>query len=119
MRPLFAAALALALSACSGASVEEAYGLPDPFEWTYFRGDAEDVVAAIGQAFNRSDMRVESIRNEEDGVVVTITARQGSADVHQILVQRTDVEDYSARAQLFPQRDPLPRWLETEVSGRM
>ena len=30
-----------------------------------------------------------------------------------------DVEDFASRAQIYPQRDPLPRWLEMEVSGRM
>jgi ABC-type glycerol-3-phosphate transport system substrate-binding protein len=120
MRTLFAAtALALTLSACSGASIDEAYGLPDPFEWTYFRGEAADVVAAIDDSFNQSGIRVESIRNEAEGVVLTISSGTGRADFSQILVQPTNVEEYSARAQIYPQRDPLPRWLEAQVSGRI
>ena len=120
MRTLVAAAaLALTLSACTNASIAEAYGLPDPFEWTYFQGEAADVVAAIDDSFNQTGIRVESIRNEADGVVLTISGASGRADFRQILVQSTDVEDYTARAQIYPERDPLPRWLETQVSGRI
>ncbi|WP_420456921.1 hypothetical protein [Rubrivirga sp.] len=111
--------LSLGLAGCATASIEEAYGQPDPFEWTYFHGSPGDVVSAIGEAFQQSGTRIESVQNEADGVVMTLSTRFGSADFSQIRVQATDVEDYSARAQIYPQGDPLPRWLETEVSGRM
>ncbi len=118
MRPLAASALLLfGLAGC--ASLEEAYGLPDPFEWTYFSGSPNDVVSAIGEAFQLSNTRVESVRTEADGVVITVSPQRGSASFSQIRVQATDVEGYSARAQVYPQGNPLPRWLETEVSGRM
>lgn len=118
MRTAFAAlALLLTLSAC--ASVEEAYGRPDPFEWSYFEGSAEDVVNAIDQTFQQSGIRVESIYTQEDGVIVTVAGRTNSARFSQIRVQRTDVETFTARAQIYPEGDPLPRWLETEISGRI
>ena len=109
----------LGLGGCSNASVAEAYGQPDPFEWTYFRGSPRDVVAAINVAFDQSGVRVESIRDEAGGTILTLSSRFGTAEFDQILVQSTDVEDYTARAQVYPQRDPLPRWLEAEVSGRI
>ena len=107
------------LGGCASASVAEAYGLPDPFEWTYFRGAPTDVVEAIGVAFQQSGTRIESVRNEDAGVVITLSSRFGSADFSQILVQGTDVEDYTARAQIYPQGRPLPRWLEADISGRI
>ena len=114
---LLVAVLALTFGGC--ASFEEAYGRPDPFEWTYFRGEPGDVVSAIDQALNLSNIRVESVRNEAGGALMTLSSRAGSADFDQILVQSSDAEDFASRAQIYPQRDPLPRWLEMEVSGRM
>lgn len=115
--PLIVALLALTFGGC--ASIEEAYGRPDPFEWTYFRGDPRAVVGAIDEALNLSNIRVESVRSEAGGTLLTLSTRAGSADFEQILVQSTDAEDFASRAQIYPQRDPLPRWLEMEVSGRM
>lgn len=119
MRALLALGLVVALAGCSGASIEEAYGQPDPFDWTYFHGEAGDVVTALQETFSFSGLAVESVREEAGGVVVTLGAREGRADFSQILVQETDVEDYTARAQIYPVQARLPRWLEIEVSGRI
>lgn len=116
MRTALALSLVVALAGCTNATIEEAYGRPDPFEWTYFDGAASDVVDALQEAFNQSGVRVESIRDEAGGVVLTLASRMGSADYTQILVQRTDVEDFTARAQIYPTGAPLPRWLEMEIS---
>lgn len=108
-----------ALGACTNASLAEAYGQPDPFKWTYFEGSPQDVITALEQTFNQGEIRIESYQEEGGGTVLTVAPRSGSADVTQILVQATDVEDYTARAQVYPQGAPLPRWLEIEVSGRI
>ena len=118
MRAVVLSALAL-LTFTGCATIDEAYGRPDPFEWTYFEGSPEAVIDAIGQAFSTTPAIVESARDDVDGTVLTVALRRGSAETSQILVQSTDVEAFSARAQLFPERAPLPRWLEMQVSGRM
>ena len=33
----------LALSACANRSIDEAYGVPDALDWSYFRADPADV----------------------------------------------------------------------------
>ena len=109
--------LALALGAC--ATIDEAYGRPDATDWTYFEGSAEAVVRAIGDSFALSGGRVESVRSEGGGTVVTIASRRGSAQVTEVLVQETDVEGFGSRAQIYTQNEPLPRWLEMEISGRI
>lgn len=110
-------ALVLALGAC--ATIDEAYGRPDATDWTYFNGSAEDVVRAIGATYAHTGGRVESVRSEGGGTVVTIGSRRGSAQVTEVLVQETDVEGFTARAQIYTQSQPLPRWLEMEISGRI
>lgn len=119
MRLALTLSLLAALAGCSGASIEEAYGRPDPYDWTYFEGEAGDVVEAMEATFAASGVRIESINEEAGGVVLTLSSRFGSAEFTQVLVQRTDVEDYTARAQIYPTGAPLPRWLEMEVSGRL
>lgn len=119
MRTALALGLLVALAGCSGASIEEAYGRPDPFDWTYFYGEADDVVGALEDTFAMSGVRIESVYEEAGGVVLTLGARAGSGDFTQVLVQETDVEDFTARAQIYPVGAPLPRWLEMEVSGRL
>ncbi|MEM1117583.1 MAG: hypothetical protein AAF845_16685 [Bacteroidota bacterium] len=119
MRAFLALGLVAALAGCSGASIDEAYGQPDAFDWTYFHGEAGDVVVAIQETLSFSGLRVESVREEAGGILVTLGARSGRAEFSQILVQATDVEDYTARAQIYPVQARLPRWLEMEVSGRI
>lgn len=120
MRTLALTAIALFTAAgCTNASIAEAYGRPDPFEWTYFEGSTSDVVDALVETFAQSGVRVESVRNEDDGMILTLSSRLGSADYTEIYVEATDVESFTARAQIYPDRDPLPRWLEAQVSARM
>ena len=109
----------VALTGCAGASLAEAYGRPDPYEWTYFDGEVGDVIAALQQSLTQGDLRVESSREEAGGIVITLAPRSGSANVTQLLVQETEEEGFSTRAQIYPIRAPLPRWLEIEVSGRL
>jgi hypothetical protein len=112
--------LAVCLTAFAGCSTfEEAYGRPDPTRWTYFEGTADEVVQAIAQTLNEGPLRVEGARDEADGTVLTISDSEGSSDISQILVQATDVEEFGARAQIYPRRRPLPRWLEIEITGRI
>jgi hypothetical protein len=117
--PALALLLTLSLGACTNASIAEAYGRPDPFDWSYFEGSPEDVVSAIGETFQQSGIQLESVRTDDAGVIVTVSGRFDPAGYTQILVQETDEEDFSARAQVYPQGDALPRWLEAQISGRI
>ena len=111
--------LTLGLGGCTNASIAEAYGRPDPFDWSYFEGSPEEVVSAIGETFQQSGIRVESVRSQDDGVIVTVVGRFDPAGYTQIRVQQTDVDEFTARAQVYPQGNVLPRWLESEISGRI
>lgn len=120
VRPLAALALAvLALAAAGCSTFEEAYGRPDPFDWTYFEGPPQAVIDAIGATFAQTGVRIESYREEAGGVVITMSSRQGSAQTADILVQATTEEGFGSRAQFYPVGDPLPRWLEMEITGRL
>ncbi|WP_412062187.1 hypothetical protein [Rubrivirga sp. IMCC45206] len=117
--PLVAALALLTVLAAGCSTFEEAVGRPDPFEWTYFEGSPEAVIDAIGATFQQTGVRVESYRDEAGGVVITTSSRRGSAQTADILVQATTEEGFRSRAQLYPTGDPLPRWLEMEISGRL
>ncbi len=122
MRSLALALAALvSLAGCSGSTFDEVLNQPDALDWTYFEGTSEDVIVAIQEAYALSNQRVESVEANEDlgGTIVTVTSRTGSADLSQILVQSTSVEAYRSRAQVYPDRDPLPRSLEIAISGRI
>lgn len=107
----------LALGAC--ATFEEAYGRPDPLDWTYFEGEPGAVVEALGDAFLTTGIRVESVRSEAGGTIMTLSSRAGTADFTEVLVQPSTEEGFASRAQVYPVGRPLPRWLEMEVSGRI
>lgn len=121
MRSVLCAFAALVvLAGCSG-TFDEVFNRPDSLDWTYFEGTPQEVVVAIQEAYAFSSLRVESVETDEDlgGTIVTLTPRTGSADMSQILVQATTVEGFKSRAQFWPSRDPLPRALEIEISGRV
>lgn len=111
--------LGIALTGCGGATFDDVYGLPDGVSWSYFRGSIYDVTQAIEGTLEANDIRVEGVRSEDGGTVLTITRGGASPDIGEIRIEATEVEGYGARAQIFPQRDPLPRWLEVGVSGRL
>ena len=116
--PLALVVLFAGLGGC--ASLEEAYGRPDPFDWTYFEeGSAGDVADAIQETFYQSGLRVESVREENNGLVLTVASRQGRAEFTEIRVENVALDEFTARAQIYPERAPLPRWLEIEVTGRI
>ena len=115
---LFAAFVTLAGCSAGGATYDEAYGRPDATRWTYFELPAERVVAGVEAFYDGTEIVLERTREEEGGVVLSLASRRGGARVEQILVQRTTVEGFASRAQLFPQRRPLPREMEQFLSGR-
>ncbi|MGB3541688.1 hypothetical protein [Rubrivirga sp.] len=119
MRTLTVFAALLMLGGCTNATIAEAIGRPDPFDWTYFDGNADDVVDALVESFQLSGVRVESVRTQDEAAILTLGAQRGSARFAEIRVERTDTEGYGARAQTYPDQNPLPRWLEQEVSGRL
>ena len=109
----------LVLAGCTGATYDEAYGRPDATEWTYFDGSADEVVEAIQAAYVGTDLVAEGVGSEAEGMVVTFSARSGSSDLVQYLVQGTEEGGFESRAQTYPFARPLPRWLEISVSGRL
>ena len=119
MRVLTVLAALLLFGGCTNATIAEAVGRPDPFDWTYFDGSAEDVVDALVETFQATGVRIESVRTEDEAAILTLSSRLGSATFSEIRVERTEAEGFSARAQIYPDQDPLPRWLEQEVSGRI
>lgn len=112
---LAALAALLSLAACSGVSYDQAYGRPDATRWTYFEATAERVQPAIESYFLTTDWRLEQTSREDDGVVMTFGDRDGGATTIQILVERSPVEGFASRAQLYPRGRPLPRDLELYV----
>lgn len=119
MRVLTVLSALLLFGGCTNATIAEAVGRPDPYDWTYFDGSADDVVDALVNAIQQQGARVESVRADDGAAILTLSTRFGSATFNEIRVEETDVEGYSARAQLYPEQDPLPRWLEQQVSGRI
>ena len=109
----------VALGGCTNASIAEAYGRPDPFEWTYFEGPPEAVLEALRESFYQTGLVVESVREHERGVVMRVSQRLNEGRSNQIYVEGTEEEGFGTRAQVYPQRDPLPRWLEIEVAARI
>lgn len=118
-RGLAAVVLLGALAGCSGATFDEAIGVPDSLDWSYFQGSFYDVRSAVEETLNANDLRVEGVRDEDGGTVLTVTRGGASSDIREIRIEPTDAEGYGARAQVFPQGAPLPRWLEIGVSGRL
>ena len=108
---------ALALSACSGASIDEAFGRPGATEWSYFEQPASDVVQALEGYYVLRDVVVESIREENGGVVLMLANQRGGASVGQILVQSVREGRYQSRAQNYLRRRPLTINEEAAVTG--
>ncbi len=121
MRSAVLALFALVVLAGCGSTFDEVLNRPDSLDWTYFEGTPDEVVVAIQEAYAFSSLRVESVEADDGlgGTVVTLTPRTGSTNMSQILVQATTVEGFQSRAQLYPSRNPLPRALEMEISGRV
>jgi len=114
----FLAVALVALGGCTNASIAEAYGRPHPLEWTYFAESSNDVVDALQSAFSHSNVAVESIRREDDGsTTLTVSRRLDGTQSSLIVVQPTSETGFLSRAQVLPGADPLPRWLEIEVTS--
>ena len=109
----------LALAGCSGATFDDVYGVPEPNDWSYFTGSLSDVTSAMQETLEANDVRVEGVRDEDGGTILTITRGGAGPEMSEIRVEPTTAEGYGARAQIFPVRTPLPRWLEIGVSGRL
>ena len=119
MRVLFSALALLAVAGCSGATFDDVYDRPDALDWTYFEASSYDVTEALEEALETNDIRVEGKRVEDGGTILTLTRGGASPQISEIRIEAVQVEDYRARAQVYPDRDPLPRWIEIEVSGRL
>ena len=125
MRSLFLLALVATagfatagLAGCArGVTYDEAYGRPDATEWTYFNVPAQTTINAVSQYYSARGVATESARDENGGVVLTLASQGGSSDTGQILIQATSVEGFQSRAQVYPSRRPLPRDVETYVTG--
>lgn len=106
------------VAGCSGtrADYDRAYGRPDATRWSYFEASAERVVRAVEVYAERHHARIESAEREDGGVLLTLVSRDGGPDVLLVFVERSPVERYGARAQVWPGRRPLPRDLEGFVT---
>ena len=117
---LLVAALGLAglgSSGCArGVTIDEAYGRPDATRWTYFNVPAQRTIDAISRYYSGRGIATESARNESDGVVLSFGVRTGGVETGQILVQATTVEGFQSRAQIYPERRPIPQDAETYVT---
>ena len=108
---------AAGLSGCAhGVTYDQAYGRPDATEWTYFNAPAQTVIDALIRYYSDRSVATERTRNESGGVVLTLANRSGAGDAGEILVQATDVGGFQTRAQVYPNRRPLPRAVETYVT---
>lgn len=113
-------ALTISLAACApGVTLAEAYGEPDPFDWSYFRASPEAVIQATDQALSFSSVRIESFQDVEGGTVLTLSGRYGSAAFTEIYVEATAEEGYGARAQIYRQNAPLPDDLEVAIRAQL
>lgn len=121
MLRLAAVALLLtSLAACApGVTIAEAYGEPDPLDWSYFRATPDAVVTATDQALSFSSLRIESFQDLNAGVVLTLSGRYGTAGFTEILVEPTDEEGYGARAQIYQRDAPLPNNLERAIEAQL
>ncbi len=118
--PLSLALFALA-SGCS-ATIDEAYGVPDATEWTYFQGDVERVAGAVERALARTGYRVERVGRTDAGeIALGVSLARGSAEFTEILIQPFEDPDavFASRAQTFPRQRPLPRDLRVAVISEM
>lgn len=113
------ALLVLAGAGCSGATFDDVEGVPDPYDWSYFTGSIYETRAAMEETLQANNVRVEGVRDEDGGTVLTITQGGSGPEISEIRIEPTTAEGYGARAQIFPARAPLPRWLEIGVSGRL
>jgi len=108
---------AASLTGCArGVTIDDAYGRPDATRWTYFEVSAQTAIDAISEYYSGRGIATESARDEAGGVVLTLADRNGGVDTGQILIQSTAVEGFQSRAQLYPDRRPLPRDVETYVT---
>ena len=114
---LFATLGATGLTGCArGVTIDDAYGRPDATRWTYFEVSAQTTIDAISRYYSGLGIATESARDESGGVILTLADRNGGVDTGQILIQATSVEGFQSRAQLYPNRRPLPRDVETYVT---
>ena len=111
--------ISLSLAGCArGVTLAEAYGEPDPFNWSYFEASPAAVIQATNQALSFSNIRIESVQDVEGGAVMTLSGRYGSAAFTEILVQPTAEEGYGARAQIYRRDAPLPDDLEVAIRAQ-
>ena len=119
MRTLLTALLVATagLAGCArGVTYDEAYGRPDATEWTYFTQSTDDVITSISQYYRDRGVATEQTREESGGIVMTFSNQRTGGQSAEILVQRTNTEGFTARAQLYPGRRPIPLDVETYVT---
>lgn len=110
----------LSLSACApGVTWAEAYGEPDPLDWSYFEASPGAVIQATDQALSFSSIRIESATDVDDGTLLTLSRRFGSSAFTEIYVETSDVEGYGARAQIYRRDAPLPDNLEIAIRAQL
>lgn len=116
---LLAAVAVPTFSACANRSIDEAYGVPDALDWSYFRADPADVVQATRFVLERSGFSVEGVQTAGTSYVISVSSAPSSADFTQIRVEPATFEDYRTRAQVFPSERKLPSDLEVAISAEL
>ncbi|MEM6327717.1 MAG: hypothetical protein AAF791_11425 [Bacteroidota bacterium] len=115
------AAAFFAISLLSGcASIDEAFGVPDATEWSYFQASAGAVAVAARDALRQGGLRVERInQTTEGGYVLDVSTQTGSAAFEQIYVQPFAYESFESRAQTFPQGRRLPEDIRVAIASEL
>lgn len=109
----------LTFSACANRSIDEAYGVPDALDWSYFRAEPADVAQAARFVLEQQGITVEGVRNEGASYVLSISSAPSSADFAEIRIEPVTFEDYRARAQTFPSERKLASSLEVAISAEL
>lgn len=120
LRSAVLAVCCLSLAACApGVTWAEAYGEPDPLDWSYFEASPSAVIEATSQALSFSSVRIESATSLDEGILLTLSRRFGSAAFSEIYVEESDEAGYGARAQIYRRDAPLPDNLEVAIRAQL
>lgn len=106
-----------ALTGCSGATIDEAYGRPGALAWSYFEAAPERVADAARRALTSRGFRVEQVLlGASDGSVrMTVAPVRRPAAFEEIRIEPVREGAWRARAQTVPDGRRLGRTLERAI----
>lgn len=110
----------LALAACTSASIDDAYGVPDALAWSYFDAPPDRVVGALQRVLPGFGYQIETVADlSGGGFALDVTTLTPSAELTEIYVLPTDAEGYQARVQTTPPGRKLNTDLEGAVRAEL